>query len=51
MHQVSRFSAIREAVDKLSALHVQTLGAVMNGTRPFQGYKNRKYAYRVISDN
>lgn len=50
MHQVSKFTAIREAVDKLSSLHVQTLGAVINGTKPYQGYKNRKYAYRTMNE-
>ncbi len=51
MHQVSKFTAIRDAVEKLTSLNVQTLGAVMNGTKPHQGYKNRKYAYRTLNEN
>lgn len=51
MHQVSKFTAIRDAVEKLTSLNVQTLGAVMNGTKPYQGYKNRKYAYRTMNEN
>lgn len=51
MHQVSKFTAIRDAVEKLTSLNVQTLGAVMNGTKPYPGYKNRKYAYRTMNEN
>lgn len=48
MHQVSRHSAVRDAVEKLSSLNIQTLGAVINGTQPDRGYHNRKYAYRTM---
>lgn len=50
MHQVSRINAVREAVDKLHALNIHTLGAVMNGTQAYRGYSQRKYAYRNLNN-
>lgn len=50
MHQVSRISAVREAVDKMQALNIHTLGAVMNGTQAYRGYSQRKYAYRNLNN-
>lgn len=50
MHQVSRVSSTKDALDKLHALNIQTLGAVMNGTKPYRGYNQRKYAYRTLNN-
>jgi capsular exopolysaccharide synthesis family protein len=50
MHQVSRLNAIQEAVEKLQALNIHTLGAVMNGTQAYRGYSQRKYAYRNLNN-
>ncbi|MBL8821553.1 MAG: polysaccharide biosynthesis tyrosine autokinase [Planctomycetia bacterium] len=50
MHQVSRISSVREAIDKLNALNIHTLGAVMNGTQAYRGYSQRKYAYRNLNN-
>lgn len=50
MHEVSRFSAVHEAVEKLSALNIHTLGAVINGTRVTKSFYNNKYAYRTVNN-
>lgn len=49
MHQVSRVSSTRDALERLHALNIDTLGAVMNGTKPYRGYNQRKYAYRTLN--
>lgn len=49
MYQVSRMCATRDALEKLHALNIHTLGAVMNGTKPYRGYNQRKYAYRTLN--
>ena len=50
MHQVSRYSTTRDAIEKLNALNIHTLGAVMNGTKAYQGYNQKKYAYRGLNN-
>lgn len=50
MHQVSRVCSTRDALEKLNALNIQTLGAVMNGTKAYRGYNQRKYAYRTLNN-
>jgi succinoglycan biosynthesis transport protein ExoP len=47
MREVSRIGAAREAVDRLHALNVFTLGAVVNGTQPSSYGYRRKYSYPV----
>lgn len=45
MRDVSRVAAAREAIDRLHALNVFTLGAVMNGAQPSTYSYRRKYVY------
>ena len=47
MREVSRIHAAREAIDRLHALNVFTLGAVVNGTLPSSYGYRRKYGYPV----
>jgi capsular exopolysaccharide synthesis family protein len=46
MREVTRLGAARAAIDRLHALNVVTLGAVVSGIRPTSyGYSHRKYTY------
>jgi len=49
MRQVSCYRSVRDAVEKLHALNIHPLGAVINGTQPIQGYYNRMYAYGTLN--
>lgn len=49
MHQVSRVCSTQDALDKLNALNIHTLGAVMNGTKAYHAYNQRKYAYSTLN--